>query len=160
MGQSSTRTDRGVSVAVTHVLAIAITVILIGVLFVGVGDLVETQTDRSAESSLETIGERLSDQFSNAERLADDEAEIRAEHPSHVSGMSYSLELIEDCEAPLIDADREYGCLELDASGANVDVYVPVTAEIDTSDGCTTARGGAVDIEYQEGEGICLSEVS
>ena len=154
-------TDRGVSVAVTHVLAIAITVILIGVLFVGVGDLVETQTDRSAESSLETIGERLSDQFSNAERLADDEAEIRAEHPSHVSGMSYSLELVGDdeCEAPLVE-NRDYNCLVLEANGADVVVTVPVTAEIDDDEDCRTARGGAIDIEYVTDDGICLSEVS
>lgn len=144
------RDDRGVSVAVTHILAIGITVVLIGVLFVGMGSLVDTQTDRSAESSLETIGERLAGEIASVDRQG---GTVTAEHPARVSQMSYQVELLENChqdehEPPLIDEDTELPCLRLTASGADAEVFVPFTAESDLEE--SSVRGGTIDVIYDE----------
>lgn len=142
------RDDRGVSVAVTHILAIGITVVLIGVLFVGMGSLVDTQTDRSAESSLETIGERLAGEIASVDRQG---GTVTAEHPDRVSQMGYQVELFDDCHAehdpPLIE-DSDLPCLRLTASGADAEVFVPFAVETELAE--SSVRGGTIDVIYDD----------
>ena len=136
--------DRAVSIAVTHVLTIAVTTLIIGGLMMGASFLMEVQTERSAEESLETIGERLSSQLSGVDRATADggEATVRATHPRTVAGAGYTVDLTESCDdQPLLeDVDQ---CLILTHGGSDVEVGVPVKVNQSVSG---EASGGTIEI--------------
>ncbi|EMA42941.1 DUF7266 family protein [Halobiforma nitratireducens] len=149
--------DRGVSVAVTHVLTIGIATILIAMLMMSGATLLETETERSAESSLETIGERLAHEVENVDQMTYDETErieVTSQQPRTVANSRYTVELLEgengagECsEAPLLDGTTD--CLRL--TGDDGDVYVPlvVGSDIGADDPVT---GGTVEIVYDGDE--------
>lgn len=155
--------DRAVSIAVTHVLTIAVTTLIIGGLMMGTGFLLETEKERSAEDSLETIGERLSSQLSSVDRVAGDgDVTIRADHPRTVAGSGYTVELFDDtdvCDAdPLLqDVDQ---CLILSYHGGDVEVGVPVKTTHAVENASST-RGGTIEIRWSESSGnISIGGVS
>ncbi|MCW8172622.1 hypothetical protein D8S78_10765 [Natrialba swarupiae] len=80
--------DRALSSAITHVLTMAMTTILIAGLFLSSGAMLETQTEMSTEQSLETIGERLAGEIAHVDRLADDggAVNVTTEHPRTIAG--------------------------------------------------------------------------
>lgn len=148
--------DRGVSVALSHVLTLGITAILVAGLLMGATAMLDGQSERGAERSLETIGERIAGEVAGVDRLAREESEpgiveLRVAHPSEVSGTSYSIELGSgtDCSAPLL-ADAEQ-CVILAAPGARTTVQVPLAVETSIADDAT-AQGGAMTISYDGGE--------
>ena len=150
--QSTGNSDRGLSVALTHVLAIGITTILIAVLLAGSSALLDAETDRSAEQSLETIGERLAGEVANVDAIGDEDTDtvtLSADHPRTVAGSGYTVELLEsdDCaDSPLLTGDTN--CLRLTASGADVQEYVPVKIDADVGDD-RSASGGLIEIEFE-----------
>ena len=153
--------DRAVSITVTHVLTIAITTILIGMLLTSAGTMLETETDSSAEASLETVGERLADEIGNVDRIAatSDDVTVTADHPRQVAGTRYTVTLLEetDCkEAPLLDDSNH--CLRVTATDADAVVYVPVRTDADLDYG-TSAAGGALEISY-DGSEITITEAN
>ncbi|MHC3437526.1 DUF7266 family protein [Natrialbaceae archaeon A-gly3] len=142
--------DRGVSIAVSHVMSIAITAILISGMMFGASALLEGEKDRSAGQSLETIGERLSGEISSVDRLADEDTEtlrVTVDHPRTVSGSQYTIDLEEECSTPLIKDDQS--CLRLESHGGDVEVGVPVkTSNADVTD--SSATGGTIVIKYED----------
>ncbi|MFP9190372.1 DUF7266 family protein [Natronosalvus vescus] len=149
-------TDRAVSIAITHVLTIAITTVLISGLLISAGSLLAGETDRSAQRSLDTIGERLSGEISSVERLAaDGEAEtvrLTVEHPSMVASERYTVTLYNSTDsdvcaddAPLLTGDTN--CMHLQTQSGSVDVYVPVTADVDDE---SSVAGGTITIVYED----------
>ena len=150
--------DRAVSISVTHVLTIGITTILIAMLLIAGSSVLEAQTDRSVDSSLETVGERLAGEIDNVDRMADDdtdEARVTAEHPRTVSNTGYTVELQEECDAPLLDGNTD--CVRLSASDVDVVVYVPLADDIDVDDE-SSVSGGTIEIVYDESDEITLEE--
>lgn len=156
------RDDRAVSIAVTHVLTIGITTILISGLLLGAGSMLENQREQSTQSSLETIGERLASEISDVDRLTTDGATnvtVRTDHQRFVTGSQYTVELHDleqgdsTCvnEYPLIDTEQ---CISLTAHSEDVSVGVPLRTN-QTLDGQVT--GGAVIIELDGGT-ISLEE--
>ena len=142
--------DRGLSVAINHVLTIGITTVLIAGLLIGMGSMLDTQTDRSTERSLETIGERLAGEIASADRLGSEEGDvtISTDHPRTVTQSTYTVTTHEECdEAPLVTDDTS--CLELSAQG-DVTVYVPlaVNASLDEN----SVQGGSIDVVYEDDE--------
>ena len=143
--------DRGVSIAVSHIMTIAITAILISGLMFGAGSLLEGEKDRSAGQSLETIGERLSGEISSVDRLADDEEtetlRVTVDHPRTVSGSQYTIELhdSDDCDDDLIS--DELACLTLRSHGGDVETSVPVVTDAAVEG---QASGGTIVIEYED----------
>ncbi|WP_226007854.1 DUF7266 family protein [Natrinema salinisoli] len=140
--------DRAVSITVTHVLTIGITTILIAGLLTSAGTMLETETERSTEASLETIGEQMANEIGNVDRIAatsGDDVTITADHPRTVANSRYTVELGEDCEAPLLDGSTD--CLILSASNTNVVVHVPIKTEENIDYG-SSARGGTIEIVY------------
>ncbi len=137
------------SIAVTHVLTIGITTILIALLLMGASTVLDTETDRSAERSLETIGERLAGEVANVDAIADDDSEhvnLTADHPRTVAGSGYTVELLDSdaCDGPLLSGETD--CLRLTSSGTDVEEYVPV--KVDASIDESSASGGVIEIEY------------
>jgi len=127
--------DRAVSIAVTHVLAIGITTLLISTLLIGASGVLQEQKERAARQELETIGNRVSTQITAASRLADtgDSATFRVNQPTRVSGGTYTLELVtsspqDACDGASRTPDPSTldGCLVLEATNLNVEVSMPV----------------------------------
>jgi len=161
---SPRRRDRGVSIAVTHVLTIGITTILISGLLIAAGGLLEAQQDRSAEQSLETIGERLSGELSSVERLAADDnestVELTVSHPSQVASERYTVTLYDNCDDAPTDAPLIAGgetCLQLE-SDSGTTVFVPVT--VDVADGTSTSGGSILIVYDGENDEVTLEEGS
>ena len=147
--------ERGVSVAITHVLTIGITTILIAMLMMSGSTLLETETERSTDRSLETIGERLANEIENVDRIVNEDGtssvSLTVEHPRAVTNAGYTVELLDvsECDAadtPLIEAD--VSCLELTSHSENVVVHVPVAVDVDTFEG--RATGGTIAIEGEK----------
>ena len=155
--------DRAVSIAVTHVLTIAITTVLISGLLIAAGSMLEGQQDRSAEQSLETVGERIAGEIAGAEQAAGDDGTvtITADHPSRVASERYTVTLHpsdpdeedEDnvCRgSPLLTG--ETACLELESTGG-VTVYVPAPiGGLDIGED-RSASGGKIVITVDADEG-------
>lgn len=149
---SKQRTDRGVSIAITHVLTIAITTILISGLLISAGALLEGERDRSADRSLETIGERLAGELSKVDSMAaadDADVSMTVSHPARAASERYTVTLRPDCgdDAPLLEDGTS--CLHLTTQSGNVDVYVPVTVDVDDE---SEVHGGAINIVHEDGE--------
>ncbi|PGF14841.1 hypothetical protein CP556_01035 [Natrinema sp. CBA1119] len=146
--------DRAVSITITHVLTIGITTILIAMLLTSAGTMLETEKDRSADSSLETIGERLADEIGNVDQIgnqANDKVTVRTDHPRTVANSRYTVELLNDAEckkAPLIDENTD--CVRLTAQDVDATVHVPIktTATINES----STAGGTIEIVSESGE--------
>ncbi|MFC7232249.1 hypothetical protein ACFQMM_14235 [Saliphagus sp. GCM10025308] len=140
--------DRGVSIAITHVLTLGITTVLVAGLLISAGTLLESQTDRSAQQSLETIGERLSGEISAVDRIAagNGTANLTVDHPSMVASNRYTVTLLENetcAEEPLLT--NATNCMRLSAQSADVDVYVPVTAPVEHE---SSVSGGTIRIVH------------
>lgn len=150
--------ERGVSIALSHVLTLGITTILIAGLLFSAGALLDGQSERSAERSLETIGERVASEVASVDRLAREDPEpetvrLRVDHPSEVSGVTYSIAIHEGgaCSGPLLE-DAE-ACIVLTAPGARTTVQVPLKIGDDTTVASqTSTQGGSMTISYQDGE--------
>ncbi|GAB3668768.1 DUF7266 family protein [Halopiger thermotolerans] len=150
--------DRGVSIAITHVLTIGITTILIAMLVMSASTMLESETDRSIETSLETVGERLADEIANVDRIASRNGTgtvtLTVDHPRTVSSSGYTVELLNDSsEAPLIE---DGPCLRLTARSADVVVYVPVAVDADLEG---SATGGTMEISADGDGTITIAEV-
>lgn len=148
---SRTDTDRGMSIALTHVLTIGITTILIAMLLMAGSTMLESETERSTETALETVGERLAGDIDNVDRMADDSDDVSlvSDRPRTVSNSGYTVTTLsaDDCgdRAPLLNDSNP--CLELDASSADVTVYVPVTVDNGLKSD-TSVSGGSIEITY------------
>lgn len=136
--------DRAVSVAVTHVLAIGITTLLISALLIGASGLLSQQREDAARQDLDTIGNRLATQIAKADSMVESsgpstEARFLVDQPSTIAGGSYTVRVRDAsaCELP----DRPPGtdpdaCLELVPSNGAIDirpVRVPVHNDSDFS---------------------------
>ncbi|PSQ16571.1 hypothetical protein BRD00_10455 [Halobacteriales archaeon QS_8_69_26] len=151
--------ERGVSVAVTHVLAIGITTLLITALLVGASGVLSQQREDAARQQLDTIGNRLAGQIAKADTMVDDDgpaenATFVVDQPATVSGGSYSVRVKDGSACGL--PDRPPGavpdaCLELVPSNPDVDirpVRVPVHNESEFT--LTSRTGGEFNITVEE----------
>lgn len=146
--------DRAVSVAITHVLTIGITAILISGLMIGAGSMLDSEKERGAKTSLETTGERLAGEIASVDRLADgsDTVTLRVDHPRRVSGSSYSIDMNADGDCSSFLLEESDTCLTLTAHGEDAEVHVPMTVDgdIDTD---ASVRGGPITIKYDGSTG-------
>lgn len=130
--------SRGVSTAVTHVLAIGITTILISGLLIASAGLLTGQQDNAGRTELQEIGNRIAEQMYLASTNVDgssDSVSIRLNQPPRVAGYSYTVTKVgaSQCSGGIVgppsgSPDR---CLKLDTGpGLNIQpVYVPVELE-------------------------------
>ncbi|MFW6384532.1 MAG: DUF7266 family protein [Halodesulfurarchaeum sp.] len=125
---SPTRQDRAVSVAVTHVLAIGITTILIVGLLTAAGGLAKDEQEQSAREQLRMVGSSMASQIEHADALGRRGANVsvREDFEGTVSGKSYTVdfETGSECDAATIDTDA---CLVLNLSNSDVSATVGVS---------------------------------
>lgn len=107
---------RGVSTAVSYVLAIGITVVLVSGLLVGVNAMMGSQGDRAVDSELRTIGEGVAVDLTSVDRMAyeadsTDELIMRIDAPTLIAGESYRIILEEtgsDAQIRVQTAERSH----------------------------------------------------
>lgn len=144
------RDERGVSVTVGYVLTLAIGAVLLSGVVIGVGGVVDAQTDRTVQSDLSVLGQTAAANVESADRLAhaaeaDRPAAVGARNatvsvsvdlPTRVAGAPYGITV--DDDAVTLRTERPEAALE-----------VPHTARLNVTP--TTVRGGPIRIEYDHG---------
>jgi hypothetical protein len=148
---SDLRADtRGASIALTHVLAVGITTVLVAGLIIGTSGFLDDQRQRAARSGLETVGEQLATEVSYVEGHAADGARVSVatEHPSRVAGLPYLVALTDDGGR----CDGSGPCLVLtaDTSRASVRVVVPVGPGVPVTE--SEVAGGDVTVVSTGGQ--------
>jgi len=95
---SCKRDSRGVSIAITHALTIAITAVLITTLLIGSGQLLDEQEDRVAQEQFSEIGSDIVSHVNSLDRLdATGEqvnATVRPSYPAQVVGTPYTVTIV------------------------------------------------------------------
>lgn len=157
---NSARNERAVSVAVTHVLTVGITAILISGLLMGSSSLLETEQERSSQEALETIGERLAGEIASVDQTtsASDDVSVTTTHQRMVVGSRYTVTLADSAcsgpEYPLVDSGP---CVILESQGEDVTVAVPLATEADVDDGVTVTSGEIV-ITWNSNDKLTLED--
>ncbi|NHN40162.1 hypothetical protein G9C85_00740 [Halorubellus sp. JP-L1] len=154
--------ERAVSIAVTHVLTIGITTILITGLLVGGSGLLETEKDRATKSELRTIGNRMATEMSSTyysgEAGSSGKVVVRVSHPDYVAGDNYRVEIREgdaNCDVPgqAAPMPSEEQCLVLSTSGDTDEVFVPIDPNIELQTPLPDVNGGSFYIIVEESGG-------
>jgi hypothetical protein len=144
--------DRAVSVAVTHVLTIGITTILIAGLLVGATGLLDGEKNRAGDRELRSIGETIATEMVTVSETAQernaDKATLRTNHPEAVVGDSYSIRL-QDGSTNCASRSGYDACLVLTAPSADVELDVPINFPGDVTVEPTGVSGGDIVIEYE-----------
>ena len=147
--------DRGVSIAITHVLTIGITTVFIAGLLIGAASLLDHQREASTDATLETIGERLANEISKADRVGDGNVTVVTDHQRQVTGSGYAVALhdagADACiDEPLVSDDQP--CLVLESHGEELVVAVPLDERVEVADGQSPVTGGNIEIVAENGE--------
>lgn len=152
------RDDRAVSIAVTHILTIGITTILITGLLVAGSGLLSAEKDRAARSELRTIGNRMAAEMVSAHSAVADSQSgsltLRVSHPSQVAGSTYTVEIKDDCDGSALPNDPP--CLVLQPTGGGEEVKVALDPDLDTGGfdlETTTVPGGELFIIISDHDG-------
>lgn len=134
-------TDRAVSSTLGYVLTLAIAALLVGGLLTAGGNFVTTQRDVVVEEELTVVGQQLSANVEQADRLvvassgADPVVQLNQTFPRNVARSQYVARL---------DADRDQ--LILTSTDPEQTVRINVTTRTDLRD--STAAGGEVTVRY------------
>jgi type II secretory pathway pseudopilin PulG len=113
--------SRGISPAITHVLTVSISAMLITALLLSASGLFREQRERVARQQLNDIGGQLSSQLDRVDRLSQSgtnvSATMRTNYPSSVAGRPYTMWLT---------SQGDTGLLYLNASSLGVQVRIAV----------------------------------
>lgn len=139
--------DRAVSIAVTHVLALGITAVLVSGLLLGAGTMLDSERERSTDDSLETIGERLAGEVASVDRAYEndtDNVSVVASHPRSAGTGSYTVTLYENVDGEDCGDLIQNQCLVLSSQTEDVEVAIPVKTETELADEMSTSGGTIV----------------
>jgi len=144
--------DRAVSVAITHVMTIGITTILITGLLLGAGNMLDGQGDAAGERELRSIGDRVAGEIATAAvegNATNGDVTVRSRQPDRSVGGSYSLNLSDTDECY---ARSGYdGCLSLTSSATGLTVETPIGVPAGVSVDGNVVQGGDVVVHYFDG---------
>jgi|GEM_PF-477507 hypothetical protein len=147
--------DRAVSIAVTHVLTIGITTILITGLLVGGSGLLEDEKSDATRNELRTIGNRMAAELSSSYYSAENGGAggrmvVRVTHPSQVAGNSYNVELRQASGCSGIPGNPSGGCMVMQPPKGQNEVKIPLDPDIEIKSSSTTVQGGTVYIVVED----------
>ena len=116
--------DRGVSVTVNHVLAIAITTVLVAGLVTAVGGIVDSQERQATSDQLRVVGERLATEVAAVSRLAHDggSVSVTVAHRTRVAGSPYDAAVRTGGDCP--STVTAVACVRVETDGTAVHVGV------------------------------------
>lgn len=138
-------TDRGLSTAVSYVLTLGITALLISGLILAAGGAVESQRQAVAREELRVIGQQIASRMLAADRLTGAGGEtVQVEYaaPSDVAGSDYRIEVREGDPATLY------------LNATDVDASVSVSVPVDTDLVETSVRGTHLEIALTDAGGL------
>ena len=117
--------DRATSVAVSYVLALGITAILISGLLVASSDYLEGERQRATIQELDGLGNRLAAALTDADRLSRSggETNLTVERPGRIAGSDYTVEIR---RGPICATPSEADCLHLRTATDNVSITIPL----------------------------------
>jgi hypothetical protein len=140
---------RGVSIAISHVLTIAITTVLMSGLLIGATALLEDQRADAIERGLGTVGERLAGELARVDKAGatatGGDVVLRTEHPTRVGGRQYTMTLTDDpavCSSP--------PCVQLRSDDPPVTVVVDAAVDVPVEQSSVT--GGEISVVYDGSE--------
>lgn len=147
--------DRAVSIALTHVLTIGITTILITGLLIGGSGLLEDEKSDATRNELRTIGNRMASELSSSYYSAENGGDggrmvVRVTHPSKVAGDSYNVELRDSGDCSGIPGDPPGDCIVMQPPKGQNEVKIPLDPEIELKSPPTTVQGGTVYIVVED----------
>jgi len=134
--------QRGVSVALTHVLTMGITAVLITGLIIAASGVIDTQRERAVQGELTTIGERLAAELTALDRVANSTNStmtIETAHPKMVVNSRYQVRLISDSSVC-----QTGSCITLNAQGAEASVVISIDENINVIN--STVSGGEIQL--------------
>lgn len=121
-----TRTERAVSIALTHAFTISITTILISGLLIGAGNLLENQERRAATNEFEEIGGDVVSHVNTLDRMnetgQDVNVSIQPAYPEQVANQPWQMEFADGDKSPF---DTAYA-LNLSSSHYPYTVQYPI----------------------------------
>lgn len=132
--------DRGTATALSYVLTLGITAILISGLLVAAGGTVESQREATTAEALEVVGQQLASRLAAADRLAEAGAtdlEVRGGYPDAIAGSTYTV-TIDGGDPP------DPTAISLAATGVRVSVTVSVRTHTPVAD--ASLAGGDVEV--------------
>jgi len=147
------RDERAVSVAVGYVLTLAIGAVLLSGVVIGIGGIVDSQTDRVVRGDLEVIGQTTVANLESADRLARAAEIDRLDDPDAVDSTNVSVGV----DLPTRLAGRPYRIAVTNASvtlrtdDPDIAVEIPHAAAVSVRE--TSVRGGPVRIRYDDAAG-------
>jgi hypothetical protein len=145
------RDDRAVSIAVTHILTIGITTILISGLLVAGSGLLESEKDSATRSELRTIGNRMVGEMISANQSAPDQTGesiiLEVNHPSQVAGNNYRVSIDDSCSG--IPGHSSVPCLILDPGKDQNSVQIPLDPGMEPFIDSGTVTGGSFYIKVE-----------
>lgn len=137
--------DRGVSIAITHALTIAITAVLISTLLIGAGQLLNSQEGRATQEQFSEIGTDVVSHIQEIDRLnatgAEVNATLRPQYPERVVGSPYRINVTADDSLPF-DASH---AVKIESDVLERPVQFPVETDTDINTN-SVAKGGEVPI--------------
>lgn len=156
-GRTLQSDDRAVSIAVTHILTIGITTILITGLLVAGSGLLEGEKSDATRSELRTIGNRLGAELSSAYYTAkesdDATVTVRVSHPEFVAGDSYNIELRTSCSDIPGYPSNNVDCIVMTPPKGQDEVKIPLDPDIELKNPPTRIQGGPLYIVVEKNGG-------
>lgn len=138
------RDDRGVSIALTHALTLAITTILVGGLLLSSGPFLEAQEQRVSQDQLSEIGSNVATQVATLDRLADSGDDVTTtvtvQYPNRiVDTHTYTVEL-----RTIDDGGDERALVQISSPGVDRASSFQLNTEAEIED--STTDGPRVEI--------------
>lgn len=151
------RDDRAVSIAVTHILTIGITTILISGLLVAGSGLLESEKQSATKTELRTIGNRMASEmtaaFQNAPEQDGSSVTIRVDHPPRVAGNAYTVKLDPSCDG-IPGFPSSTPCIRLESAGGQSPVQIPIDPNMEPAIGSVQSVSGGEFYIYIEWDSI------
>ena len=135
--------DRATATALSYVLTLGITALLISGLLIAAGNTVEQQREDTTREALEVVGQQLTARLMAADRLVGangTDVVVRGSYPDSVAGSTYSI-AVRSGPPPTV-------ALNATVTG----VSVTVTAATTTPVADASLSGGDVEIVYTGGQ--------
>lgn len=143
--------DRGVSITVNYVIALAVTAALVSGLLIAGGTMVENQREQVTRDQFDVLGDQLVATYLDADHLVAagaDRVEVRVRLPERVAGGFYDINVSAVSEPA--DQPNEYDVtLESQAVDVSVSTTLRTTHEVHEK----TVPGGPVVIRYVDADG-------
>jgi hypothetical protein len=150
--------DRSVSVALTHVLTLAITIVLLTGLVVGAGQLLDDQEDRAARDQFSGIGSDVVSHIHAVDRLGRTgesvTVTVRPTYPDRVVGAAYTVNITDDQDRFPFETTH---ALEVRSAALENPIQYPLDTDA-ALNASIEARGGEVPICLRDDE-IAIGEV-